>query len=872
MSNQSKKISAVKTIPFTGGMNTYNEPGMLPAGSYSYVQNMRQMRPGLKQRPGMIAQHSTADGTNRVMSMFQFSKGKRTERHFYAQMSDDDVLEATTNPPGVTVGAFGTEVFSGTTGSSPASWSVLNDKLMFSNGKDQHQICAGTEDYISKFIVYDSDTKLPTIPAIGNDYTDKVNDANTATVAVLDGLGNFVATSGTVTCTEAATDFSGVSTAFTTELTVGQPVYVDAAEKNFIATITNATTATVTTAWAAGHSTKTFTTSNDCVLICSPIMPNRLTWTISAANGNDSVACISYMTATGWKVLTVTDGTSSTGKTMAQTGATTWTQPTDAVPHYMFGTNGFWVKVAFSSALDAEVEVSSVTFGSSFVPMQDVWDGALADAIEAQFYDATYSSYYIFGSTSITVSAMTTSDYVYFNSYDDIVAAYIDVGGTPNTTSATTINAFQYLSFDGSWTSVGTFTDGTSGLSKSGFVTFNRIANQVPVQWNNVQYDSKWFRFTVDKTLSATVNIGIQVVPYYDISSYGVGVCNAAWKDRAALVFDQDPSYVYLSAPGNAQELSSDNSAIIQAGDGRANKVIAMRQFYNELLVVQEEKGASGGCITLIQGTKPSNLGKIVLSTKYGAMNANCLEIIETIEGGHNAFILSRAGLLVTEGRTVNFVPNFEKIRNYFDVTSTSCIRTGYEGRMYLKYDSSFHVLKIGLVSGSSATNNNVFLVYDILTHEFSVDSYQYPLSCECECDAASGNVPVVQLGGGQADGTVYVLNSGTNDVSTAVSSYVTIEFNNRGGILRDAEMIIRAKTQAAGNMTITPYYNGVIQSSLAKTLSLVANNANERMIRHRFPLNFKDQNISVKIAHNTASEGFYLLDYGIALEEYLEQ
>jgi hypothetical protein len=58
----------------------------------------------------------------------------------------------------------------------------------------------------------------------------------------------------------------------------------------------------------------------------------------------------------------------------------------------------------------------------------------------------------------------------------------------------------------------------------------------------------------------------------------------------------------------------------------------------------------------------------------------------------------------------------------------------------------------------------------------------------------------------------------------------------------------------------------------LAKTLSLVANNANERMIRHRFPLNFKDQNISVKIAHNTASEGFYLLDYGIALEEYLEQ
>lgn len=872
MSNQSKKISEPRTIPFVGGINTYNEPGMLPAGSYSACQNMRQMRPGLKQRPGMIKQHSTADSTNRVLSMFQFSKGKRTERHFYAQMSDGDVLEATTNPPGVTTGAFGTEVFSGTSGSSPASWGVMDDKLMFSNGKDQHQICAGTNDYITKFVVYDSDTKLPEVPSVGNDYTVQVNDASTATVAVLDSLGNFVATSGTVTCTEAATDFSGGSTAFTTQLTVGQPVYVDANEKNFIATITNATTATVTTAWAAGHSAKSFTTSNDCILICAPIMPNRVTFTVSAANGNTSTACASYYTDTGWKVLTVTDATSSDGKTLAATGAMTWTQPTDAIPKYMFGTNGFWVKLAFSAALDSEVEVSSVTYGSSFVPMQDVWDGALVDALEAHFYDATYTAYYLYGSSSITVSAMTTSDYVYFNSYDPIVAAYIDVGGTPNTTATTTVNAFQYLASDGTWTSVGTFTDGTSGLSKSGFISFQRVTTQIPVQWNNVQYDSYWYRFTVDKTLSATVNIGIQCVPYFDISSYGIGICNAAWKDRAALVFDQDPSYVYLSAPGNAQELSSDNSAIIQAGDGRANRVIAMRQFYNELMVCQEEKGASGGCITLIQGTKPSNLGKIVLSNRYGVMNANCFEIVETIEGGHNAFFLSRSGILVSEGRTVNFVPNFEKIRNYFDVTSSTCIRTGYESKMYLKYDSSFHVLKIGLVSGYSATDNNVFLVYDLLTHEFTTDSYANALACECECEAASGNVPVIQLGGGQADGTVYILNSGTDDISTAVSSYVTIEFNSRGSILRDAEMIIRAKTQSAGNMTVTPYYNGVIQSSLAKTLSLTANNSNERIRRHKFPLNFKDQNISVKIAHNTAAEGFYLLDYGIALEDYLQQ
>ena len=121
---QSRPVTQLKTIPFAGGQNSYNEPSLLKVGTYSKVMNMRQLHPGFKQRPGMIKQHSTADSTNSVMSMFQFSKGKRTERHFYAQMSDDDILEATTAPPGVTTGAFGSEVFSGSSGSQPGSRST----------------------------------------------------------------------------------------------------------------------------------------------------------------------------------------------------------------------------------------------------------------------------------------------------------------------------------------------------------------------------------------------------------------------------------------------------------------------------------------------------------------------------------------------------------------------------------------------------------------------------------------------------------------------------------------------------------------------------------------------------------------------------
>lgn len=868
---QSEKLTKLKTIPFQGGVNTYNEPGLLPTGSYSAVQNMRQMRPGLKARAGMIAQHTTADGTNRVMSMFQFSKGKRTERHFYAQMSDDDVLEATTAPPGVTTGEFGSEVFAGTTGSSAASWSVINDKLLFSNGVDQHQICAGTDDLIDKFIVYDSDTRLPDVPTTGYDYTSEVNYSGSG-VAVLDSLGNFVATTGTVTCTNAGTDFQGAGTKFLTELTVGQPVYVDASEKNVIATITSDTVATVTTAWAGGHAGTSYTTSNDCVLICSQVMPNRTTLTVSSSNGNTSTAIVSYPSTTGWKVLTAVDGTSATSKTLAVTGAITWTQPTDAAPKYMFGMNGFWVKIAFNAALDAEVEISGCTYGSAFTSIQDVWDGSLVDAIEAQFYKNSTAAYYIYGTTAITLGLMTSSDELYFNSPDPIIGVYIDVAGTPNTTSATTIDHMEYLNPAGSWTTVGTYNDGTSGLSKSGHITFSRQTNICPMQFNGLSYNSYWYRFGVDKTLSASVNIGIQVIPYYDISDYGVGVCNAVWKDKAVYAFDQDPQWVYISAPDSPQTLSSDNSAVFEVGDGRSNKIVCMKPFYNELLIAQEEKGAAGGCITLLQGTNPEDLGKINLSNVYGAMNANSMEVIETIEGGHLAFILSKRGILVTDGKTVNFVPNFEKVRNYFDPSSSTCIRTGYESRAYLKYDSSYHVIKIGLTTGSSASNNNIFLVYDIITKEFTHDSYLNPLSCECECDAASGNVPMIQLGGGQADGKVYILNSGLNDISTAIDAYVTVQINEAGSVVRDAEMIVRAKAQSAGNMTITPYYNGNVQSGLAKTLSLTPEIASELIRRHKFSVNFKNQNVGLKIQHNTASESFYLLDYALSLIEYTEQ
>ncbi|MFA5340311.1 MAG: hypothetical protein WC332_00900 [Clostridia bacterium] len=803
---QSKQTTEIKTVPFMGGQNSYNEPSLLKFGTYSKVMNMRQMHPGMKQRLGMIKQHSTADSTNGVMTLFQFSKGKRTERHFYAQMTDNDVLEATTAPPGVTTGAFGSEVFSGSASSIPASWSVINDKLLFSNGVDQHQICAGTDDYITKLLTYSSASTLPDMPTIGTDYTDQVNDTSTSTVASIGALG------------------------------------------------TNAT---------------------DCIVINSQIQSNRIKLTFNTnVNTNAVVATVKYWNGSWTAVSGQTDGTISvTGKTCSGTGYITWTQPTDAYPKYMYGSNGFWIQITFSAALSATVEVTSCTYGSGFTSIQDVWDGVFQDAIEAQYYHS--SVYYSYGASSISIGGMTDADYVYFNSIDPIVAAYIDVGTAPNTTASTAIDSFEYLNPAGSWVTVGSYSDGTSGLSQSGFVSFPRTAGIKPTQFNQLNYDSYWYRFTVDKTLSADVNIGIQVIPYFDISRFGVGLCNAVWKNRGVYVFDQDPSYLYLSSTDNPQILSGQDSAIYQMGDGRANKIIAARKFYNELLCIQEERGEEGGCITLLQGSTPANLGKITLSNYYGGMNSQSLVVVDGLPYGQNdervtmAFILSKRGILYTDGKTVRHVPNFNTIKNYFDPSSSDCIRSGYESKMFIKYDSSYQVLKIGLVTGSSATVCNTWLVYDLLDLTFSEDSYGYPVACMTELDAGSGSVSTVQLGGGTDDGFVYILNSGTDDVALAVDAYVTHELNYYGSVIRNGEIIYRTKAQT-GNMTITPYANGVAQT--ARTLSLAAENTGQRSKRNKFATNFVSDCLSLKIEHNKVGESFYLLDYGYLTEEYSQQ
>ncbi len=610
-----------------------------------------------------------------------------------------------------------------------------------------------------------------------------------------------------------------------------------------------------------------------CIFIKTPVPAKSLSFTVSSANGTASVAAVKYWTGKEFTgVSNLVDTTIASAKSFAVDGTMSWDAPTDEQASYFYSSVGYWYMIYLSSgATDAETRISSVTYEADWGAIKNLWDGVWVDAIEAQVYTASTGKYTTYGSEAITLDAMTSSDALYFSSYDDIESIAVEVL-TPNAVGDT----LALYRWDGdSWNSVNII-DTTAGFTRPGRILFVRGTSKAQ-NFNYTGYQAHWYKLTTGSTLAATVLVGLQVQPYFNITEHGDCIALSAWKNRMVYAFAKDPQYIYITAEGQPQVLNGDTYDIKAAGDGRSNKIVCMRPFYNELMVFQEEKGVGGGAITLFDGYDIDTFGKLVLSSQYGTMNSQSVEIVEGFnfgggkDAGLVAFFLSRHGVFYTEGKNVSHVPNFDHIRNYFDPTDTTdCIRTGYESKMWLNYDSAFNVLRIGLVTGSSATACNTFLVYDLTSLSWSVDSYAQELGAFTECEAASGDVPVLQIGGGTDDGFVYLCNSGLNDVSTAIDSYVTPEYDNGGDILHFDEIMLRAKVQSAGTITVTPSLNSIAQTAV--TLYQTAEYANHTVRRNKTNLDLTGQHISLKIQHNTVDESCHLLDMNLRIRELTER
>jgi hypothetical protein len=802
-------LTPIKAQPVQGGAVTVRNAAQLPFGSYSMVQNVRGKHPNFIKRSGQRKLHSTADGSNEVLSLYQFRKSRVDETHLFAQMSDGDILEATNDPPTVTTGAFGSEVFDGSANQIPASWSSHADKLIVSNGVDQHQIYCGTESYVEKFIKYNAavgDTEIPDMPRQGADYSTEVRNTR-SDVADISGL-----------------------------LAI---------------------------------------TAFECVYIRVPVPVIGFTFTMVSANSNACVAAIQYYNSTaGWtSVANLSDGTVVGAATLGQSGAMAFDTNAN-IPRLQFGSSGFWYRLVFDSTLSATVTIKTVTFQSEFQDIVNVWDGVTVPAVECQVHDFEWGTWSTYGSGAVDLSSLDSLEKFVLASADPIEGIYIEVDNTPSGTAAViTVKYWNGTEF----TSVSGLSDGTSDTIRSfcrtGWITFDRQTDAEQHQFNTTHYHAYWYEVSFNNDLGAETVVAVSTMPYFDIDELGKSQCSTVWKERAVYSFDEYPQYLYISKAGYPLVLNGSQFGILVAGDGRNNEIVNMKSYKDWLIAFQEEKGVEGGCVTVFSGSSPSNYTKSILSTRIGAMNAKSVAVVEGVETATAdtataleekiatlVFFLSNKGVCVTNGYTIDIIS--DDIQNYFDSSKDECIRRGYESKMWLAYDSAHGVIRIGLVSGALATKANVFPVYDLADKTWSFDVLGQKFACLTEVEAGSGNIPVLQLGGGQEDGTIYQSNYGLNDVNEAIHTFTKMELNYNGEVLNLQEFLIRFSAQEYGEVIIEFLKNNLHE--MFKTVSMLPEKPGQIIKRERFNLNITDQNISIKISAGEFNTEMELIEMGM--------
>ena len=365
-------------------------------------------------------------------------------------------------------------------------------------------------------------------------------------------------------------------------------------------------------------------------------------------------------------------------------------------------------------------------------------------------------------------------------------------------------------------------------------------------------------------------------MPYFNINTDYYKNCQTVttWDQRVWFSFNDN--YLYGSAKFRPMTLNGADVAIIPTGDHRSNKILCTRRFYNSVFIWAVEKGTDGGFCGILQpGETARRYGYQDVSSTIGIMNSKCAVVLEDVNMEDfnkevpivtGAFWVSKQGIYKSNG---NFITNISGgIANYFDSSKSEYIRAGYENEHFFEYDSRYGILRLGLVSGNSATKPNKFFAYDFSTGDWLEDVLAQAISSLIEVEAASGDIGILQYAGCQ-DGYVRRVNVGNQDDGTDITSNVILSINGRGKKLILNELALRWKAQASGDITVTTAVDSNSSFGNCISLTMTVYDTNDSYRAHRVKMEkLKGNHFEIKLENLTSNVPMYLLDYGIEIEE----
>ncbi|MGW8181224.1 MAG: hypothetical protein ACWGQW_21040, partial [bacterium] len=465
------------------------------------------------------------------------------------------------------------------------------------------------------------------------------------------------------------------------------------------------------------------------------------------------------------------DGTSATSKTLAQDGDITWTAQSDDAKQIIDGQQGYAYRFGFNTTIGSGTTIEALDCHQPMATLKNIWDGQNINCVGCYVYDGTdYTDYTIYvNNTSesqyMDLSSLATTEKIYVAFPYRVSRIIFHVAADGKNTADAQVDSVKYHNASGAATSVGTFTDttltSTAGFSQKGYIDWIPPAatQEKPIKIGGDDVPWYWYELQVDAALGGTTYVYfIEGVPQHEDPDlcYGCfGWKRRAWQ-RAPLNRENQVRYSAQNLPNT---FNGQDSGYIEFGE-RPLKCAA--PFYNETVLFADTE------MWMLQGSSPSNFGRLRLSAQIGCAAPHSVVTIETgVSVGDsikNVVVwMFYDGIWLFDGVRVMKI-SAPDIDSFFDPDHDDYINPAYLDQSYAAYDHETQCVYWTVYSGSAATTPTKVIVLHFPTLWYGILDY----ATDMGTITPVWNNRYYLVGGGFATGKSYLLNSGTTDVNAS--------------------------------------------------------------------------------------------------------
>jgi len=407
-----------------------------------------------------------------------------------------------------------------------------------------------------------------------------------------------------------------------------------------------------------------------------------------------------------------------------------------------------------------------------------------------------------------------TGDKVYVGFRERVRRIIFYVAAAGKNTADVSISTVKYHNTLGTATTVGDFTDTTetsdATMSQKGYVEWvpPDEGQEKPLKIGGDDVPWYWYEITFDASLGATTYVYyIEGVPVPESIDYSYGCFG--WKRRAWQIAPYNrENQVRYSAQNMPNVFNGADSGYIEFGE---RPLRAAAPFYNETVLFADTE------MWMLQGSNPSDFGRLRLSAQIGTCSPQSVITIETGvsvgESIKNVTVwMFYDGIWLFDGVRVMKI-SAPDIDSFFDPDHDDYINPTYLDQCYATYHHDTQCAYFVVYSGSSATTPTKVIVLHFPTLWYGILDYYDEFST---IDSVWNNKYYL-VGGGHSTGFQYLLDTGVTDTDSsgtarAVTAFVVTRdmfMSYSEGMKQRLVSVWTEAQEAGGQVEIAEYPDG---------------------------------------------------------------